>query len=85
MTADSSDSSLLAHVHDLVAQEHELRERTSSGELDSDEERRRLQALEVELDRCWDLLRQRQARRSAGLDPAQAHERPAGEVEGYLQ
>jgi hypothetical protein len=50
----------------------------------TDEDRARLAALEVSLDRVWDLLRQRQARRDAGIDPAQAEERSANTVEGYL-
>ncbi|MET0479597.1 MAG: DUF2630 family protein, partial [Actinomycetota bacterium] len=45
----------------------------------------RLQDLEVQLDQCWDLLRQRRARRDAGQDPDAAHVRPEGTVEGYLQ
>jgi hypothetical protein len=44
-----------------------------------------LQAVEVELDRCWDLLRQRRALREAGSDPDAAHARDANTVEGYLQ
>jgi hypothetical protein len=41
--------------------------------------------VELALDRTWDLLRQREARRSAGLDPTEAAERPASTVEDYLQ
>ena len=48
------------------------------------EEHQRLRALEVELDQCWDLLRQRRALRETGGDPREARVRPAGEVEGYL-
>ncbi|MET9087749.1 DUF2630 family protein [Streptomyces sp. NPDC004237] len=44
----------------------------------------RLARLETELDRCWDLLRQRRARVEAGQDPTGASVRPASEVEGYL-
>ena len=44
----------------------------------------RLRALEVELDQCWDLLRQRRALRETGGDPREAHVRPPDEVEGYL-
>ena len=71
---------LHARIDELVAEEHRLR----SGPAD-DESRRRLADLEVQLDRAWDLLRQRDALRSAGQDPSAAAERPAGEVEGYLQ
>ena len=49
------------------------------------EEHARLRDLEVQLDQCWDLLRQRQARREFGEDPAGAQVRPPSEVEGYIQ
>jgi hypothetical protein len=39
----------------------------------------------VALDQCWDLLRQRRAKRHAGQDPDQAHVRDASTVEGYQQ
>lgn len=79
------DSEILGRIHALVDEEHTLRERLQAGELTADEEHRRLSTLEGELDRCWDLLRQRRARRDAGEDPDDAASRPAGEVEGYLQ
>ena len=71
-------------IEQLVAQEHELWELESSGNA-TDEDRRRLKAVQVSLDRCWDLLRQRRARRNAGLDPDSAAERSADVVEGYQQ
>ena len=71
-------------IEQLVAQEHELWELESSGNA-SDEDRRRLKTVQVQLDQCWDLLRQRRARRNAGLDPDSAEERPADVVEGYQQ
>jgi hypothetical protein len=80
--ADESD--LLGRIRELVDAEHVLRERRGRGELSSDEENSQLAALEVQLDQCWDLLRQRRARAAAGLDPAQAQVRPPSEVEGYL-
>ena len=64
----------------LVNEEHTLFER---GEL-SDEESRRLAALQVELDQCWDLLRQRRALRQFGGDPSQAHARDADVVKKYI-
>lgn len=80
-----------ADVHDritaLVQREHELREQLAT-EGDAGErtaERAELRDLEVALDVCWDLLRQRDARRAAGEDPDEAVARPSGEVEGYLQ
>ena len=79
-----SERSILSHIDELVAEEHELRGRHAGGGL-SDEERQRMTQLEVELDRTWDLLRQRRARSEFGENPDEATERPAGEVETYLQ
>jgi Protein of unknown function (DUF2630) len=83
-----SDESIAARIERLVAEERELR---SSEQQDSEDEERlaedrsRLSAVEVELDRCWDLLRQRRALRETGGDPDQAVARDAGTVENYLQ
>lgn len=71
-------------IEQLVSEEHELWERESSGNA-TDDDRRRLKTVQVSLDQCWDLLRQRRALRNAGLDPDTAVERPAGVVEGYQQ
>jgi hypothetical protein len=79
------DKQILHRISELVDEEHSLRTRAQSGKIDSDEERDRLRDLEVALDRCWDLLRQRRAAREAGTDPNAAEERPAEEVERYLQ
>jgi Protein of unknown function (DUF2630) len=79
------DNEILGRIDDLVDEEHTLRERLQKGELTADEERQRLRTLEEQLDQCWDLLRQRRARREAGEDPDGAQSRPTGEVEGYLQ
>jgi hypothetical protein len=54
------------------------------GEISESEENKRLRQLEIELDQCWDLLRQRRALRETGGDPRDAAVRPANEVEGYL-
>jgi Protein of unknown function (DUF2630) len=83
-----SDESIAARIESLVAEEHELRGReqadsTDVQALEADEAR--LRAVEVELDRCWDLLRQRRALRDAGSDPEQARVRDANTVEHYLQ
>lgn len=74
----------LAQIHDLVAEEKELRARLQRGEISADEENQRLRDIEVALDQCWDLLRQRRALRETGGDPREAEVRPASEVEGYL-
>jgi hypothetical protein len=83
-----SDESIATRIETLVAEEHELRGREqadSSNEEALADDRNRLRAVEVELDRCWDLLRQRRALRDAGSDPEQARVRDADTVEGYRQ
>ncbi len=78
------DRSILAHIDELVAEEKQLRAAHLGHGL-TGEDRIRLQQLEVQLDQAWDLLRQRRAREELGEDPDSARQRPAGEVEGYLQ
>jgi hypothetical protein len=80
-----NDKQILAHIDELIKTEHELRGKLSSGQLSSDEEHAQLRAAEEALDQCWDLLRQRRARREFGENADQAASRPASEVEGYLQ
>ena len=80
----SDDKSLFSRIDELVAEEHELRTKHAAGQVADEDERARLQALEVELDQCWDLLRQRRAKREFGQNPDDAQPRPAGTVEGYL-
>ena len=79
------DKEILGHIDELIKTEHELRARVAEGKLSSDEEHSRLRAVEESLDQCWDLLRQRRARREFGEDPAGSAPRPPSEVEGYLQ
>ena len=79
------DKEILARINALVDEEHSLRARVQSGELSPDEERSHLAAAEIELDRLWDLLRRRRAARANGTDPDLVQERPAAEVEGYVQ
>jgi hypothetical protein len=74
----ADDADLYARIKSLVDEEHHL----GTGGPETAERRR---AVEEKLDQCWDLLRQRQARRSAGEDPGEAQVRPVAEVEGYLQ
>lgn len=88
MIGGVSDESIATRIEALVAEEHGLRNREQADSdnpdaLDADNER--LEAVQVELDRCWDLLRQRRARREFGEDPGQAESRPVPEVEGYWQ
>jgi hypothetical protein len=79
------DREILSQIRQLVDDEHELRERLQRGDIDSHEERTRLSQLERSLDQCWDLLRQRRAKVSAGEDPGLAKPRPVDEVENYRQ
>ena len=79
-----SDQSVADHIEGLVAEEHKLLERGGAeGGLKPDEHAR-LEEVRVELDRLWDLMRQRRALRNAGQDPDDASERDAGTVENYL-
>ena len=78
------DRQLLDRIGALVNEEHTLEREATDAGLDEGQETR-LRELEVQLDQCWDLLRQRRARRNAGQDPESADVRPGGTVEGYLQ
>jgi hypothetical protein len=83
-----SDESIADRIERLVGEEHALRSREEHDSTDSEAleaDRRRLRDVEVELDRCWDLLRQRRARRAIGADPDEATARDAETVERYLQ
>jgi hypothetical protein len=72
-----ADEELIAHIHRLVDEEHEIR---GHDEPDAD----RLHQIDVTLDQCWDLLRQRRAHRDAGqVDTSDV--RPERTVEGYQQ
>ena len=81
MKEQATDQSVLKHIQTLAAEEHKLYARGSL----ADTEAAQLRKIEVELDQCWDLLRQRQARRAVGQDPNKAHVRPPGIVENYEQ
>ncbi len=72
------DQSILDRIKSLVQEEHELRS-TSDGAGPA-----RLQHLEENLDQCWDLLRQRRAKKDSGDNPDTAAVRPVSQVEGYL-
>jgi Protein of unknown function (DUF2630) len=80
----ASEDNPLARINELVDEERELRGRLQRKEISAEEEHARLRDLEVQLDQCWDLLRQRRALRETGGDPSQAQVRPPDEVEGYL-
>jgi hypothetical protein len=78
------DKQILEAIGRLVHEEQGLESDAGSGGLD-DDGRARLHNIEASLDQCWDLLRQRRARRSAGLDPDEAAVRAVDTVEDYEQ
>jgi hypothetical protein len=78
------DPQIHGSIDRMVAEEHELWEREAAGEA-TDSDRQRLESLRVSLDQCWDLLRQRRARREAGQSPESAELRPPEVVERYQQ
>jgi hypothetical protein len=80
-----NDKEILGHIDELIATEHGLRAKVANGELSTAAERDQLRSVEEALDQCWDLLRQRRARREFGENPEEAQVRPAGEVEDYMQ
>ena len=79
-----ADEQIHGTIEQLVAEEHELWERESTGNA-TDADRKRLQELKISLDQCWDFLRQRRALREAGLDPDAAQGRSEEVVEHYEQ
>lgn len=80
---------ILERIQSLVEEEHRLRDAAVGGGapdgLDGNESTARLAQLEAQLDQCWDLLRQRRAKKRAGENPNDAEQRPVSEVEGYRQ
>jgi hypothetical protein len=78
-----ADDDLHVRIEELAHEEHRLRSAHVGTGL-SDTEKARLAEIEIALDKAWDLLRQREARRSAGQDPGLAEERSTSTVEGYL-
>lgn len=81
MDEETTDQSVLHRIEDLVGQEHQMLARETM----SKEDQGRLRALQVELDQCWDLLRQRRALRAAGQDADMAQVRSPEIVEKYEQ
>jgi Protein of unknown function (DUF2630) len=74
-----SDKSILEHITALVSEEHRLRSEAGASEPNI----ARLKHVEDQLDQCWDLLRQRRAKREFGADPATAAVRDVGTVKRY--
>ena len=81
MANQKTDRPVLKHIEQLVKEEHRLRGEKGL----TDPDHRRLEAIQVELDQCWDLLRQRRALREFGEDPDHARVRPESIVEKYEQ
>jgi hypothetical protein len=79
------DKDIMSKISELIDVERELRGQLQQGELSSEQERERLRSAEEALDQCWDLLRQRRAKRQYGEDPSAAAARPVSEVERYQQ
>lgn len=79
-----NDTEILRHIEELVNEEHQLMQQSEGIGLD-DAEHARMKQLEVSLDQCWDLLRQRRARRHGGLNPDEAQVRDESIVEHYQQ
>ena len=75
-----SEHQVLTHIQDLVAEEHRLLGQDGLGHADHT----RLTHVQVELDQCWDLLRQRRALRETGADPERAAIRAPDVVEKYV-
>ena len=80
MAKPEKDAHVFSHIEALVAEEHKLFEH---GELDA-AQKKRLAKVQSELDRYWDLLRQRRALRETGGDPSQAHVRPPEVIKKYI-
>jgi hypothetical protein len=80
-----TDTDIFDRINALSDEEEQLYESAGDGQGLTTVENERLAAIKVELDRSYDLLHQRQARRAAGLDPREAAERPANVVEDYQQ
>jgi hypothetical protein len=77
------DETVIADINQLAREEHELFEKESHGTA-TEADRQRLAQLQTMLDQCWDLLRQRRARREFGQNPDEAHLRDEKTVKGYI-
>jgi len=81
MAEHVTDEGILKHIEKLVSEEQHLYGKQGI----NDSEQVRLEKLQVELDQCWDLLRQRRAKREFGESTEGTAVRPVSEVEGYQQ
>jgi hypothetical protein len=78
------DREILSRIHELVDAEDRLHHAAINDSL-TDEERQQLRGIDTQLDQCWDLLRQRRAKREFGGNPDEAQPRPIDTVEDYQQ
>ncbi|MDQ4502034.1 DUF2630 family protein [Sinomonas sp. ASV322] len=78
------DQDIQGRIKQLIDEEHRLRSAVGEGTMTADEEHARLRSIETELDQCWDLLRQRRAKRQYGENPDDAAARSEDVVEKYL-
>jgi hypothetical protein len=81
MSKPTTDESIFRKIEGLVHEEQHLYQKSDL----RDHDQVRLADIKIELDQCWDLLRQRDARREFGQDPDEAKVRPASVVERYKQ
>lgn len=81
----ADDTAIEAQIDALETEREQLRSREGSADPTQEADAARLEEIRIELDRLWDLLRQRRALRDAGADPDQAQKRSEGTVEGYRQ
>lgn len=79
MEPSANENRVLRHIQELVTEEHRLEQGAAA-----DADHARLAQVQVELDQCWDLLRQRRALRETGGDPEHAHVRSPEVVEKYI-
>jgi hypothetical protein len=80
----ADDTTISHRISSLIDEEHQLRSALQDGSISVEEENTRLRDVEVELDQCWDLLRQRRAKREFGENPDEAQVRSERTVEGYI-
>ncbi|WP_327368421.1 DUF2630 family protein [Streptomyces sp. NBC_01217] len=80
---DDQERDIIDNIGGLITEERDLRNRSTRETGLTEDEKSRLRTVEIRLDQCWDLLRQRRALSEYGEDPSAARIRPADEVEGY--
>jgi hypothetical protein len=85
MIGPMDDKAVLAHINELVGEEHRLRTELQTGKITEQDEHDRLRSIEEQLDQLWDLLRRRRAAKDAGTSPDEVHESSIDQVEHYLQ